>query len=248
VNDLATKFPNLISEWHPTKNGDLTPEGVTSGSNKKAWWFCAEGHEWEAAISSRSSGTGCPYCSGRFAIVGQTDLLTMNPDLMGEWHPTKNGDASPRDFASRSGKKAWWLCAQGHEWEAVIGNRSKGIGCPGCAKTGYDPTSNGYLYLLRKDHLDLQQFGITNYPDDRLGIHRRNGWEVLDVVGPADGVWIAETETALGRFFRAKRILLRRDYPEKFDGYSESWQSDELSFSTCADMLEALRDWESEPR
>jgi hypothetical protein len=63
-------------------------------------------------------------------------------------------------------------------------------------------------------------------------------------MGPANGVWIVETETALGRFFKAKGHLLPRDYPDKFDGFSESWRADELSFSTCAEMLEALRDWE----
>jgi hypothetical protein len=178
-------------------------------------------------------------------IVGKTDLATVHPDLANEWHPTMNGDLTPRDVSSGTTKKAWWLCEKGHEWVAEINSRHGGSGCPGCAKFGYDQTSRGYLYLLRKEHLDLQQFGITNKPDDRLGKHQRNGWELLDIIGPADGVWIVETETALGRFFRAKGVLLPRDYPDKFDGYSESWQSDELSFSTCAEMLEALRDWET---
>jgi hypothetical protein len=132
----------------------------------------------------------------------------------------------------------------GHEWQTTIAHRAVGKGCPRCSKTGYDPTSPGYLYLLRKEHLDLQQFGITNKPDDRLGRHQRKGWELLDVMGPAHGVWIRETETALGHFFKEKGLLLPRDYPDKFDGYSESWRSEELSFSTCAEMLEALRDWE----
>jgi hypothetical protein len=145
---------------------------------------------------------------------------------------------------SGTNRKAWWLCGEGHEWDAVIASRNDGRGCPGCAKYGYDPTAPGYLYLLRKEHLDLHQFGITNIPEDRLDRHRRSGWERLDVIGPADGVWIRETETALGQFFRDKGVLLPPDYPDKFDGYSESWRSDQLSFSTCAEMLEALRDWE----
>ena len=32
---LLTEFP-LIAEWHPTKNGDLKPENITSGSGKKS--------------------------------------------------------------------------------------------------------------------------------------------------------------------------------------------------------------------
>ena len=243
-NDLATTNPGLAAEWHPTKNGVLTARDVTSGSNKRAWWLCSEGHEWEAVTASRNNGYGCPYCSGRFAIVGETDLLTTNPGLAAEFHASKNRDVTSRNLTSNSGKKVWWLCDKGHEWKASVGARARGSGCPRCAKTGFDQTSPAYLYLLRKDHDGLQQFGITNKPKVRLAKHRKNGWEVINIIGPADGVWIVETETALGRFFRDKGLLLPRDYPDKFDGYSESWRSDQLSFSTCAEMLEALRDWE----
>ena len=69
------------------------------------------------------------------------------------------------------------------------------------------------MYLLRKEHLDLQQFGITNYPDNRLAKLGRSGWERLDVIGPADGVWIVETETALGRFFKAIGLFQRTGSP-----------------------------------
>ena len=40
----------LAKEWHPTKNSSLTPKDVTAGSNKKVWWQCSRGHEWEAGI------------------------------------------------------------------------------------------------------------------------------------------------------------------------------------------------------
>jgi hypothetical protein len=57
--------PNLAKEWHPTRNGFLTPGDVTPFSNKKVWWLCSKDHEWEATISNRSNGRGCPYCAGR---------------------------------------------------------------------------------------------------------------------------------------------------------------------------------------
>lgn len=93
-NDLATVNPDLASEWHPTKNGNLSPTQITAGTSKKVWWMCSEGHEWEAAVSSRCGGIGCPYCSGKRAIAGISDLATVNPKLAAEWHPTKNGDLS----------------------------------------------------------------------------------------------------------------------------------------------------------
>ena len=53
---------HLADEWHPTKNGNLTPRDVTSGTRKKVWWVCKEGHEWQATIADRNQGSGCPIC------------------------------------------------------------------------------------------------------------------------------------------------------------------------------------------
>ena len=75
-NDLATKAPDLASEWHPTKNGELTPEGVTLHSNKKIWWQCEKGHEWQVTVNNRANGTGCPVCSGHRVLAGYNDLET----------------------------------------------------------------------------------------------------------------------------------------------------------------------------
>ena len=45
----------------------LTPEMVTAGSHKKAWWQCSYGHVWKATIYSRAGvqQCGCPVCAGR---------------------------------------------------------------------------------------------------------------------------------------------------------------------------------------
>ena len=63
-NDLQTIHPYLALEWHPTKNETLTPANVTAMSNKKVWWQCEKGHEWQATISHRSNGKRCPICFG----------------------------------------------------------------------------------------------------------------------------------------------------------------------------------------
>ena len=132
-NSLQTLNPNLAKQWHPTKNGDLTPSKVTTGSNKKVWWQCEKGHEWKATINQRSSGYGCPYCSNQRACVDNC-LQTLNPKLSKQWHPTKNGDLTPKDVMPYSNKKVWWKCEKGNEWEAFIAKRSIGRGCPYCKK------------------------------------------------------------------------------------------------------------------
>lgn len=124
--------PSLAAQWHPTLNGELTPKMVTAKSGRKVWWKCSEGHEWQAPISNRSNGKGCPYCSGRIAIPGKTDLSTVNPLLAAEWHPTKNFPFTASQFTAKSGKKVWWLGSCGHEWEASIKSRTQGNICPVC--------------------------------------------------------------------------------------------------------------------
>jgi len=68
INNLEILFPDIAKEWHPTKNGDLTPDKVTYGSNKKVWWLCRREHEWETKISMRTSKLSrCPLCTSNMS-------------------------------------------------------------------------------------------------------------------------------------------------------------------------------------
>lgn len=131
-NDLNTTRPDLAQEWHPTKNGADTPSGVSANKSVKAWWLCNLGHEWESSVSNRNKGSGCPTCSGNRTLIGFNDLASRSPHLLSEWHPTRNLPKLPTDYSWSSGIKVWWLCSQGHEWEALISNRNNGAGCPPC--------------------------------------------------------------------------------------------------------------------
>lgn len=149
VNDLATVRPDLALQWHPTKNGELKPSAVTVGNDKKVWWLCDKGHEWQSQINNRTSGCGCPFCSGKKVLVGYNDISTIMPILVSEWHPTKNGNLVPQNFTAGSNKKVWWQCQRGHEWQAAISHRSKGRRCPKCfgeTKTSF-PEQAIFFYL-----------------------------------------------------------------------------------------------------
>ena len=132
-NDLEKQYPNIAKEWHPTKNGTLSPNSVKVHSNKNVWWLGVCGHEWQATVTSRTAGSGCPYCSFRKLLVGFNDLETVNPDLVKEWNYEKNGNLLPQYVLPNYNKKVWWRCAYGHEWEATIVSRNNGSGCPICA-------------------------------------------------------------------------------------------------------------------
>lgn len=152
-NDLATQHPNVAAEWHPTKNGTITPHDVLSGASKKYWWICKNGHEWQALASSRVRGIGCPYCTGQKVSVGENDLESQKPHLAQEWHPTKNGFLTPSMVTCGSGQKVWWRCEKGHEWQAYIKHRVKGSSCPHCYKEGPKITTNKRINVYNASDL-----------------------------------------------------------------------------------------------
>ena len=136
VGALAETMPDLAKEWHPTKNGTLSPNDISAGRFKPVWWLCSQcGHEWQASPNNRKKGVGCPCCSGRVPKIGVNDLATLYPELLEEWDCSQNKDLDPGQLLPGSGKKAWWKCSQcGYEWQTGIASRTKGHGCPKCSK------------------------------------------------------------------------------------------------------------------
>lgn len=135
--------PQVAAEWHPTKNGDLTPSDVTRYSQRKVWWLGTCGHSWRASPAIRAGyATGCPKCStigsgDRFTAWTQgssASLAERHPEIAAQWHPTKNGDLTPADVTYGSAKRVWWQCSEGHEWVNTVNSRTgRGRGCWCCA-------------------------------------------------------------------------------------------------------------------
>lgn len=125
--------PELLGEWHHERNVGIDPSTMYSHSKRKVWWKCRHGHEYEASTDNRSNGKGCPYCAHR-KIVESNSLIVAYPEVAAEWHPTRNGLLRPDQVAPKSGKRVWWLCKRGHEWQALVSSRSNGRGCPGCLR------------------------------------------------------------------------------------------------------------------
>lgn len=131
-NDIVALAPHMAMLWHPTRNGDLKPTEVMPGSNRKIWWLCEKGHEWQASAYSIKAGCGCPYCFGRYAISGETDLATTHPHILKFW--SHRNKLPPTEVTAGSHKKVLWVCNHGHEWEAIVSSVAlDGCGCPYCA-------------------------------------------------------------------------------------------------------------------
>lgn len=135
-NALSTRNRRISREWHPTKNGALTPRDVTSASAKKVWWLCSGcARGFKAIIDNRTRiNSGCPYCTSK-QTCRDNSLSTCFRTIAREWHPTKNGKLKPSTITAKSGRKVWWICARKHAWEASVANRtSRKSGCPRCYK------------------------------------------------------------------------------------------------------------------
>ena len=220
ITDLATTHPHLAKEWHPTKNGNLRPSALLPNSNKKVWWMCEKGHEWEAKIQSRSNGTNCPYCAGKKVLKGYNDLATTHPHLAKEWHPTKNGTLTPFDVIAGSDKKVWWMCEKGHEWEAHVKRRSRGTGCPICnsgTKTSF-PEQAIYFYLSKLDSKARNRELINNEVEVDIYLPSLNIGIEYD--GEYFHAGTYEKEQRKNEFLKAQGIRLIRikETKRNFDG------------------------------
>lgn len=125
----------LLREAYPELAAQLVDQDLAKtigcAGKERVRWRCEHGHEWDAPVGNRvRKGYGCPYCSGRYAIPGQTDLATVRPDLAAELV-----DASlATQLKPTSHTKVEWRCGRGHVYSMPVSHRvAKGSGCPYCS-------------------------------------------------------------------------------------------------------------------
>jgi hypothetical protein len=183
VTSLTLTHPNLALEWSSTLN-KLPAESYSKGSTHKAWWNCSKSHTYEANISARVRGTGCPYCSGRKAIPGVNDVSTLHPHLNSEWHP--DNTVSLKSFRPGSQEKGLWQCLKGHQWEAKIRDRVNGSGCHICAgkaiQVGHNDLATTHPLLVSlwdHDKNTIKPFEIMGKSEKKVFFKCDNGhaWE-----------------------------------------------------------------------
>ncbi len=152
---IAALYPKIAAEWHPTKNKDLHPDKIRPQSNKKVWWRCKSGHEWQSIVQHRTiGGAKCKACR-----IAERSLIYTHPELAAEWHPKKNLPLTASDVSHGMGKTVWWQCSQGHQWQAKIYSRVNArSGCRQCAvesgrnKRRYAPIAESMPELAKQWH------------------------------------------------------------------------------------------------
>lgn len=147
----------LKMQWADTR--DVSE--VSAGSRYIAQWKCSSGHEWHAAVYSRTAGRGCPFCSGARVLPGFNDLGSTHPELAASWR-----DARPiTGFSHGSNTKVLWACEQAHTYLASPASRAvRGRGCPICTGkqvlAGYNdiPSQHPALAAEWNDSKDISDF------------------------------------------------------------------------------------------
>ncbi len=183
-NSLAIKYPSLLHEWHPWKNGKLKPSAVSYSSSLKCWWLCRVcNYEWQDTPNHRTGrGSGCPFCASKVVIAGINDLLTTHPHIAEEWHHEKNGDLLATQVSSKSNKRVWWKCIDyGHEWQAVISERTRSghsTNCPYCGNKkvlpGFNDLATISPELLKEWHFQKNALLPTQLT---AGSHKKVWWK-----------------------------------------------------------------------
>jgi hypothetical protein len=206
-NCLATKYPEIAAQWHPTKNGNLTPFDV-AGGKREIWWKCnvAEDHEWKVSLDKRIHGRGCPCCCGRKAVLSNC-LLTVDIQLSKQWHPTKNGNLTPFDVVLTTNKKIWWICEKGHEWCASISHRTyMKSGCPVCNQSRGEAavakvlTENNISFIRQWKDWSCRNKNVLPFD---FAIKNKEGIKIIEYQGKQhyEPIGFGESEETVGNTF-----------------------------------------------
>lgn len=173
---ITNNRQDLIQEWNNEKN-EISIDNISPKNNRKVWWKCSLGHEWDATIGSRTNPSrpgGCPYCSKppKRILVGFNDFESWcnnndRNDLLTEWD-YENNSILPSDVTFGSGKIIWWKCSKAHRWKTAINNRTCGskTQCPICTRTQTSFPEQAVAFYLNSTFDIFQRYRIKGYEVD----------------------------------------------------------------------------------
>lgn len=242
-NNLAKRFPGLVKEC----DGTWDPNIYACGAKVEVGWVCGDcGLNYKMFIYSRTSrGSGCPDCAKNktatalsSAAAKTNNFAKRFPKLAKECDGTWN----PKDFACYTRIKVGWNCQKcGLNYRMEIANRTfRGSGCPDCNSGGYNSKKSGYLYYLECG--SRRKYGITNNPDDRINRrHKRNGFTLIEVIGPFCGKAVEATERLIKQTLKEKKIATgKKAFRSFFDGWTESFNHQDLPANSIMELFSML--------
>lgn len=189
-------------------------------AHSKAICRCeVDGFEWSAPVNNLLNDHGCPECAVKRTIIPAHVREQQINDLPNitfvRWADEYRNNTS----------KATVRCSDNHEWSARVDSLlSHGKGCPSCAKTGYDKTKDGTLYILRSDCGSMVKIGISNNHAQRHRELKRVtpfDWACIELIH-GKGSLIAKLEKYLHN--NTEQVM----FSEAFNGHTEwrKWTSE----------------------
>lgn len=108
VTDIATRAPELMSEWDFAINGD--PSLLLFRPKLRYSWIGKNcNHHWASRLDHRLRGDGCPICAGYLILPGFNDLGTIHPSLARKVVES-NPNVDPTQLGHRSYLKVMLNC------------------------------------------------------------------------------------------------------------------------------------------
>ena len=136
VNDLPTLRPDIAAFWDRSLNSFL-PEGISPGSQKRAFFRCKLGHSFSRKVAEatrRTSETLCFYCTSKKLLPGFNDVGTRVPELATWWDSDSN-EKEAWEVLHTTNKDWHWRCPEGHSFIANLGKiRARKYPCLKCSK------------------------------------------------------------------------------------------------------------------
>lgn len=187
--------------------------------------ICA--YKWKTSIGVfTNNDAGCPSCAGVARVTEQEFLRRLAKTTQGQI--TMVGRY--RGYRYKTSFQCQRKECQ-HTWsiQPIRLTSSAPTGCPGCTPTGFCQTKQAWMYLMTKPA--EQQVGITNDPITRLSTHRREGWTLLDLRGPAKGSDVLELERLIKQWLKTNLSLVK--------GKRENWHTVELEVQSLEELCAA---------
>ena len=161
-NSLLELMPEIVNMWDKEKNGNLTPDMFTKGSEKFIWLICTEcGKSYCSKVKDvyKKNTTKCTQCSYYRLKKGKNDFKTLYPELAEEYDYEKNSIKFEDLNLGERKHSFFWKCSKcGYQWKASIESRIRSKYCPKCASSVGAKTRS--LNLIKKEGSLA-----TNYPE-----------------------------------------------------------------------------------
>jgi len=153
---------------------------VYKGNKEKLFFQCLV-EDWQEIFDMNwnniYNGHKCPFCVGK-RVGKYNNLEYLRPDLVVEWD-FKNNKNSPKDYTEFAKEKVSWICSKCENiWEAKIGDRSHGSGCPRCSDLQKESTiANELKIYFKQNYNAIPEYKALKNPET-------NRWLPYDIYIP----------------------------------------------------------------